>query len=504
MANITASKLYDFIQCPHKVWRDVYGPQNEKIIEPNPFVELLWKKGIQHEEKIVSKIGKYLDLSEGSIGERAAKTIEALKNKVPLIYQGMLRHENLRGAPDLLELLPNGSYVPVDIKSGIALEGVDEDADDEGRPKLHYAVQLCLYNELLTKLGFANHNNGKIIDVHGDKVQYDLLAPKGVRDRSTWWDNYERIKTEVILLLEDKIRNNPASSGKCKLCPWYESCQKWCKETNDLTNLFCLGASNRDTISNDLSVSKVTDLLDLNIGEILAKKAKDKHYLRGIGEKSLTKFVERARIMEVTKKPVLYEKVIFPVVSYELFFDIEDDPTQEFVYLHGVYERHGDQERFLDFTATELGSNAEKEAWSGFWKYIDSLPQGDFAVYYYSPHEKTTYRRMQKIYTDVVSAEKVEEFFENPNVIDLYGVVRSKTDWPVGSYSLKTLATYLGFKWRDKTPSGALSIQWFNDYLENKDPAILSRILEYNEDDCRATMVIKDAIRDMGNIGCLS
>ena len=33
MKTITGSKLYDYIQCPHKVWRDVYGPKEEKITE---------------------------------------------------------------------------------------------------------------------------------------------------------------------------------------------------------------------------------------------------------------------------------------------------------------------------------------------------------------------------------------------------------------------------------------------------------------------------------------
>jgi len=144
-----------------------------------------------------------------------------------------------------------------------------------------------------------------------------------------------------------------------------------------------------------------------------------------------------------------------------------------------------------------LNDEAEKEAWKNFWEYIDSLPQDDFAVYYYSAHEKTAYKKLQKLYSDVISKEKVEDFFENPNVIDLYKIVASKTDWPLWSYSLKSIATYLGFSWRDETPSGALSIQWFNKYLETKDESILKRILEYNEDDCKATMVMKDALEKL-------
>jgi len=499
MTYITASKLYDYIQCPHRVWRDIYGPQDEKIQETNPFVELLWEKGIKHEEKIVSKLGDFLNLKDGSLDERFQKTIEAMKNKTSLIYQGVLKHENLLGIPDLLKKLPDDTYMPIDIKAGMGFEGVDEEQGEEGKPKKHYAVQLCLYNDLLKKLGFAIHNNGEIIDIHGEEIEYDLVSPIGARIKEIYWDFYERIKKHVDFLVKNQGKNKPAMAGICKLCPWCNSCKKWCEEKRDLTNVFYLGRSNRDRINKDLFIENIDEFLEIDVEEIMKqkeaeKKAGNKEFLYRIGKDSLLKSIKRAKILYQTKKPVAYDPIIFPQVSYELFFDIEDDPTQEFVYLHGVYERNGEKEKFIDFTATEISDKAEKEAWKNFWEYIDSLPQDDFAVYYYSHHEKTIYKKLQKRHLDVISLEKVEAFFENPNVIDLYKIVQKQTDWPVGSYSLKALATYLGFNWRDETPSGALSIQWFNKYLGTKDKSILKRILEYNEDDCKATMILKDGL----------
>jgi len=503
--NITASSLYDYIKCPHKVWRDVYGPKEEKIQETNPFVELLWERGVKHEENIISKIGDFLNLKEGSIDERFQKTTVAMKNKTPLIYQGVLKYENMIGIPDLLKKLPDNTYMPIDIKSGMGFEGADEEKGDEGKPKKHYAVQLCLYNDCLKQLGFANHNNGKIIDIHGEEVEYDLIAPMGVKIKETWWEFYERIKKHIDLLMKNQDKNKPAmASSICKLCPWYNSCKKWCEETKDLTNVFYLGRSMRDKINTDLLIEDIDSFLDIDLTEILNQKEKEKksgnkRFLYGIAKGNLQKSLNRARILYQTKEPVIYETIVLPELSYELFFDIEDDPTQDFVYLHGVYERSGSKERYINFTATELLAEAEKEIWQKFWKYIESLPQDDYAVYYYSHHEKTTYKKMQKRYPDVISKENVEKFFENPNVIDLYRLVQKQTDWPVGSYSLKALATYLGFKWRDETPSGALSIQWFNEYLESNDKDILKRILEYNEDDCKALMVLKDKLVKLSN-----
>ena len=118
---ITASTLYDYIQCPHKVWRDIYGPQKEKLEETNPFVELLWQKGVQHEKNVVAGLGDLLDLRDGSVEQRFEKTLEAMRDGVSLIYQGVLRHDNLLGIPDLLQREGDGNYIPLDIKSGVRI-----------------------------------------------------------------------------------------------------------------------------------------------------------------------------------------------------------------------------------------------------------------------------------------------------------------------------------------------------------------------------------------------
>ena len=494
----TATQIYTHTQCPHRVWRDIHGPQQEKSKETNPFVELVWHRGILHEEKVIRKIGDILDLSDGSHDERFKKTIEAIKAKTPLIYQGLLKHKTLLGIPDLLRLQPDNTYITIDIKSGMAIEGINEETGKEGKFKKHYALQLCLYADLLINLGFANERKGIIIDAHKNEVEYDLTTYPGPKAKETWWELYEKTKQEIELLIANKTQNKPAMAGICKLCPWYDSCKKWCDNNQDLTGIFFLGRSFRDTINDDLSIHKIDEFLDIDIKSILEEKKKDKKFLPGLAETRLSKFLRRATILQKTKKPVAYEPIVFPKTSYELFFDIEDDPTQEFVYMHGVYERHNGKTKYIHFTATELSDTAEKKAWADFWKYIASLPKDDFSVYYYSPHEKTTYKKLQKQYPDVISIEEVENFFNDPNVIDLYNdIILKNTDWPLGSYSLKAIATYLGFEWRDESPSGALSIEWFNQYLETGDEEILKRILEYNEDDCKATMVMKDGLEKL-------
>lgn len=496
---LTASKLYNYLQCPHRVWRDAYGPQEEKIKETNPFVQMLWDKGVQHEKEVLSRFGVLVDLSQGDQNERIANTRKALQEGAELLYQPVLVHENLLGIPDFLRRMEDGTYIAVDVKSGRGFEGTDENGE-EGSQKLkkHYAVQLALYTEILERNGFSNgKRQGIIYDIEHKEVLYDLNLPLGVRDQRSHWDFYEWLKVEVLNLLNNIKQNDPAMAGICKLCPWYNSCKKWIAETDDTTGLFYVGRNARDTLRSDIHLTTVKDAQYLDVDDLMLQKKTDKQFLRGLAQKTLEKIKIRASIMANKKPPVLYESLDLPRVQYELFFDIEDDPTQAFVYLHGVYERTPQGTRFIPFVASAATREAEAKAWEEFWSYIRSLPENDFVLYYYSHHEETTYKKMAELYPEVASLEDIEWLFDDSRAIDLYRVVSKSTDWPLGSYSLKAIAQYLGFSWRDETPSGALSIQWYNEYLKTSDPRILERILLYNEDDCIATLVIKDALMSM-------
>lgn len=498
---LTASKLYNYLQCPHRVWRDIYGPQEEKIKEANPFVQLLWDKGVFHEKKAVDRLGEFIDLSEGDQNERIAKTKEALTKGASLLYQPVIVYDNLLGIPDFLRKLDDGSYIAMDVKSGRGFEGV-EDGSEENGPKLkkHYAVQLALYTEILEQLGFSNgKRQGIIYDIDHKEVLYDLNSAIGKHNQQTFWQFYEWLKVEVTNLLENKKRNTPANAGICKLCHWHTSCKKWVKDNNDPTGIFYLGRSKRDTLLNDINLQTVKDAQFIDVDELMReKRSQGKHFLNKLGERTLKAIKRRAEVIANDKKPILYEPIGLPKVSYELFFDIEDDPTQAFIYLHGVYGRSPHGEKFIPFVAKAVTPESEAKAWQEFWDYIKSLPENDFVIYYYSQHEVTAYKKMAEQYPEVATLEDVEWLFDKSRAIDLYfDAILKYTDWALSSYSLKAIAQYLGFKWRDETPSGALSIQWYNEYLKTSDKKILERILLYNEDDCIATMVIKDALVKM-------
>jgi hypothetical protein len=63
------------------------------------------------------------------------------------------------------------------------------------------------------------------------------------------------------------------------------------------------------------------------------------------------------------------------------------------------------------------------------------------AIYYYSKYERTIYRKLQRKYPDVCSAEDIETLFDPAQAVDLYfDVVLKATQWPTRDFSIKTLA----------------------------------------------------------------
>ena len=488
---VTASMLYDLVTCPHRVTMDLYGDPAKRD-EANAFVQLLWEKGSLYEREVIAALSlPFVDLSTYSGDEKERLTQEAMQRGMPLIYSGRIQEAGLLGDPDLLRK-ETGGYVVGDIKSGAGEEGPEDDA----KPKLHYGVQLALYTDILERKGLSAGRRAFVWDIHGREVPYDFDALYGQRNPRCLWQDYQECLGEARAIIADKDQTRAAYSSACKLCHWYSACIEGLKAADDLTLIPELGRSRRDAMLTH--VSSVAGFAACNPDAFMNGK---KTVFAGIGPDSLKKFHTRARLLSTKNaKPILKAPIRLPVCDCELFFDIEVDPMRDICYLHGFVERNGRDnglEKFVAFFAEECTSDSEKTAFAAAWTYMRT--KRPCAIYYYSKYERTIYRKLQEKYPDVCSANDIEDLFDPTRTIDLYyDVVLKATEWPTWDFSLKTLAKYLGFAWRDTHPSGAASIEWFDRWINTGDPTIRQRILDYNEDDCRATRVLLDGIRAMG------
>ena len=494
--SITASILYNLIECPHRIALDAFGDQAQRDAV-SPFVRMLWERGNIYERELIAGLKvapqtEFLDLSAFEGEELEKKTLEAMANKAPLIYQGKIMADDLVGRPDLLRW-EAGGYVPGDVKSG---RGESEGDDVEGgKPKDTYAVQLGLYIDILERLGLSAGRRGFIWDINGEEVVYRYEEPQGKRDPYTLWELYQETLDRARNILSRKEETQGALAAKCKLCHWHTVCKKELETQDDLTLIPYLGRAARSSLIG--SIKTVRDMADCDPQDFFQK---DKTIFKGVGQKSLNKFAARARLLKaIPAQAYLTDIVSLPVADKEIFFDIEDDPLRGICYLHGIVERTGGDsasERFIGFFAAEPTPTGEREAFAQAMEYFRANPSA--IIYYYSKYERTAYRKLQRKYPDVCEADEVEALFHPDRAVDLYNdVVLKKTEWPTYSYSIKALAVYLDFEWRDNNPSGAASIEWYDQWLKTGDITVKQRILDYNEDDCRATRVLLDGIRNL-------
>jgi predicted RecB family nuclease len=482
--------LYDLVQCPKRVELDLFGDPSARD-EASPFVQMLWRRGALHEREMVEggdMAALDLHLEEGDNKEQL--TLEAMRRGEPLIYGGRISADGLVGIPDLLRRAGD-RYVPIDIKSGNGEEGGDD--EHGGKPKLHYAVQLGLYVDVLERIGLSAGHYGIILDVRGQEVAYRLDEPRGTRNPTTLWDEYQACLRAARAITERKTAPKGALTAACKLCHWQSACSASLIEADDLTLIPALGRALRDAMGP--SIPTVAALAECDLESFIQKK---KTIFPGVGQDRLRAFHARARLLtEPDARPYLTAPIALPDSDFDFFFDIEVDPLRDFTYLHGIVERRGGDnasERFIAFFAEDETPEAEREAFAQAITHLNSEPEA--TIWYYSKYERTAYRKLQARYPEVCSAQEIEDLFNPARAVDLlFDVVMKATEWPTHDRSIKTLAKYLGFNWRDTNPSGAASIEWFDRWVRERDPTVKARILDYNEDDCRATRVLLDGIQ---------
>jgi predicted RecB family nuclease len=227
--SITASMLYNYVQCPHRVNMDIYGNPAEKD-KVSPFVQLLWDRGNAFERQVMEELeAPFTDLSALYDVAKEEATQEAMERGDGLLYSGRIRAGELLGEPDILRKQGQG-YIAGDIKSGAGEEGSDL---EDKKPKKHYAVQLALYTDILEQLGLSAGRVPFVWDVHGEEVVYDLEALQGKRNPATLWSVYEDVLGKVASISSEKDQTLPAYSGICKLCQWRTVCIKSLSETKD-------------------------------------------------------------------------------------------------------------------------------------------------------------------------------------------------------------------------------------------------------------------------------
>ncbi|MBU0732460.1 TM0106 family RecB-like putative nuclease [Patescibacteria group bacterium] len=463
----TPQLFFKYGTAPHWLWHDIYTEKKEKGEMPE-LMEKLLEQGVLYEEEYVKNL-KFREVKETSPLPAFQHTKKLMQEGADLIYQGEIQYEEkgiiYRGRPDFLKR-EDGGYIAIDIKSS-------KDIKKEQRQ------QLVLYSLILEKVQGKLPATAAIINKDG--IQKEVKITKSLIIKT---------KAQIEEILEIIRGKKPPLklTSTYKNSPWFDKCVKDAEKENDIALIYKLDSRAHEKLR-ELGIKTVEQAAKMDVGSL----PKIPHASRKILERAK---IQAQALQDGDLKWLKNPKI--PDAKLKLFFDIEGDPLLQVEYMFGfwvsgdpkmelLYEHanvvpDGKEEKYFIYFLAEKPED-EKAMWEDFIDWLETLPE-DYLVYHYAPYEKIRTRKMADEYGRNDAFEKFHS-----RLVDLYEIVLDSVIFPLYFYSVKDIAKskFLDFKWRHPKAGGAQSIFWYEKWLETGDKQVLQDIINYNEDDVRAT-----------------
>ena len=466
---LTATTVSTYLTSPFAIHCNKFAPEDEKD-ELTEYQKMLFERGNEHETLTIR--GKYPEMTTipfESPEEGFRLAIESMVSGTTALHGMPIYYlpEGLYGVADILEKSDTGSSVFGDYHYTVKEVKLAKNIQEK------HLLQGAFYNYLLGQIQGITPKIFVMINGEGEETLHEYTDYESLL--------FDSIKGTRKIMQGDHVSPTHGSCG----FPWESYCNKMAIKTNDISLLAGVSLKTKSRLV-DYGFKTVDDLIDTSIENLTG--------IKGIGLKTATKYVTTAKAIK-TKSHIIINKdtVDFPERKVEIFLDLEgidptmaDDETILIDYLIGILVRTGTEEKYISFTAKD--TSHEKEMLLEFLEFMKK--QKDYVIYHYHHYEKTHLTKMMEKHE--IDEKDRKMVFDH--MIDIHKVATNSVVFPTYGNGLKQIAPYLGFKWRHKDVSATESISIYLDYVkdpkENKDR--FQKVIDYNEDDCIATRVIKD------------
>ncbi|MDJ0507702.1 MAG: TM0106 family RecB-like putative nuclease [Crocosphaera sp.] len=468
---ITDSLLLDYKRCSRRAFLNIHGDPKQKDFKRD-FLLKLRQENQRHIDSVLEAFYPHYQCpspSGNSWREKAQATEALMGQGVECIYQGTLWCSNLSyeylGRPHLLIKQPGESkfgnwyYYPVSIHLG-------------RRAKPEYKLMGTFYAYLLAIIQETSPSNPQLVIRPLKHSSVDVMQ---------WLPKLQLILEECVTILDkDEQPEVFITRQRCNLCQWYSHCYAIAHAQKHLSLVPGVTPSRYQTLQ-ELGIHNTPSLaeadvhtLEEGIGKSLGRKLQQQAYA----------LIHNFALPRSSHHPDM-EKKIAPA-TVELYFDIEAEPERNLDYLLGVVVVD-----YLTQTRTFFGFLAETphEEEKIWYQFLDLVNRYQNApIFHFSEYEVDTIKRLGNLYQ--TPEEEIEHLLSR--FIDLHHYVITSVIFPVENYSLKSLANWLGFHWRDPGINGDQCVCWYDQWLTTGDRSLLASILRYNEDDCLATLHLKN------------
>ncbi|GAA3364266.1 TM0106 family RecB-like putative nuclease [Saccharopolyspora gregorii] len=458
---------------------------------------------------------------DASRRQRERETLTAMRDGVRFISGAQLPADpeaGRFGGIDLLVRVDSG-YLPVlvvrhkttDPGNGARTSPVEDplpgsarrDPRRKVRSQPRDQLRLAHLVRLLAACGMAAPGNptGGVIGVDGDVVVWhDLLAPNwpGGRTALAEYDARftDRVAVATAAATGAEPLARPSRVTECKGCPWWPTCSAELREARDVS----LVVRGEDaTALRGADVHTVDDLAAMTpergAGTALGAARTAEAVLLAKAWLRDLPLVRRVRELDV------------PRADVEIDVDMESYADSG-AYMWGCWLSGVDVDEEPGYRAfvtwDPLPSDDEARSFAEFWCWFTAVRERaharglTFRAYCYNELAENRWmlssaeRFAGK--PGIPEVSEVRRFIGSGEWVDLFAAVRDQFLCPQGK-GLKVIAPSAGFAWRDPEASGENSMRWYRDAVgldgQRPEPSQRRRLLEYNEDDVRATLAVR-------------
>ena len=433
--------------------------------EENTLSEYLKEKAEDHEIRLKDyyRFQENKEVKDfGESNKNLEKTLSAINNATPVIYQGYIESDLFRGIPDFLVLDNDGKYFIVDAKLSKEIQ-------------TKHKLQILCYAEILTEvLGYAPTKN--FIYLHGDEFsEIEIEDTKEI---------YEEIKKEFLIFMDSFDYSKPPLPKKHELAnnEFAEEIKKIWFEENLLEQI------------NGIWTKHVTSL---NKNEIITLEDLISHKgeVEEINNKTLEKYKTLAVALEKSKENNIYVQINDQGIDElkfipekregDLYIDFEGYPFmdnfEKFEYMYGYYINLKKDSTFNYFWCDDYEN--EKDNFNEFIEFLVQHKEDypDANIYHYNHYEPKSLEYTAKKYNQ--NLEIISKLI-NARFIDLLIPIRKSFILGLSSNSLKSIEKLLNISREDDLQTGGGSMIFFENYYFGNQYDLKDEIIQYNKQDC--------------------
>ncbi len=456
--------------------------------EPSELELAMRELGERHEKEHLSTFPQVRNLGEGSLPDRAQRTREAVENRTPVIYQGVMRsafpgsRDIVTGIPDFM-ILAGDSYRIRDCKLSRSVRG------DRHQEIIH---QLQTYGWLFESTFKRPPASLEVYlgDRAIDTIPYLGSAPA----------QRELGRVRDLSLLADEPWE-PVGWSKCSPCPFQDRCWSQAAAGHDVSVVYGVDQGTARALR-DMGIGTWDRLLEEMDQERLAGLTRT----RGSNEQRVgtaaARILAQARALASGKMTRLVPLLLpdWPIV----LLDLEGMPPQhdelERVYLWGmqVYGETGPRAPYAPAVAG-FGAEGDRAGWERFLDNAAAIfrEHGRISFVHWADYERTKIRSYIDRFGDraATAASVLESCF------DLLKAIRESFALPVPSYGLKVIERLSGYRRTMKEYGGDWSIGRYLRACRSEDgqerEGIMEEIARYNEEDLQAMGAILTWAREL-------